>query len=110
MDHQLLHEGYLGRLTHKALALYLFLAVVGDSSGGSFYSTSSIGNILRMNLFEVTRAKDELLKEHLIDYKKPYWRVLTLSYPGRSEITGGVTRITPLLKQVLKNSEVMKND
>jgi len=105
VDHELLHRGYLGRLPHQALGLYLFLVVVGDSEGKNFYAISSIGKILRMEPFEVYRAKDELLKERLIEYQKPYWCVLTLTYGKRSEI---INPLSSLVQQVLKkNKEAM---
>jgi len=110
VDHQLLHGGYLGRLTHEALVLYLFLAVVGDSEGRSFYSPDSICKILRMNLSEISLAKNELIKEYLVDYKNPYWRVLTLTYAKRPEENHDTAGIAPLVRQVLKKSEVITND
>lgn len=110
VDHELLHGGYLGRLAPQALALYLFLVVVGDWEGKSFYSAPSIGRILRMDLLEICQGKEELLKEQLIDYKKPYWRVLTLTYAqGRSGKNTIKTCINPLVSQVLKKSEVVNN-
>ena len=84
VDHHLLHGGYLGRLTREALALYLFLVVVGDWEGKSFYSASSIGKILRMDFFEIFKAKEELCTVCLIDYKRPYWQVMTLTSGKRS--------------------------
>jgi len=103
VDHDLLHGGYLGRLSHKALALYLFLAIVGDSTGRSFYSTASVSRILRVDHSEVCATRDELVREGLIEYKPPYWRVLTLTYPRES---GSNTCLRPLINQVLKKSEV----
>jgi len=42
IDHYLLHGGYLHRLSHEAMVLYLFLALVGDKSGRSFYADATI--------------------------------------------------------------------
>lgn len=52
VDHQLLNGGYLHRLSHEALALYLFLVVVADRGGKSFWSEKSISQILRMSASE----------------------------------------------------------
>jgi len=49
IDHQILHGRYLHRLTHEALALYLFLVVVGDRQGRSFYADRSTTEILRLS-------------------------------------------------------------
>jgi len=110
VDHELLHGGYLSRLTREALALYLFLAVVGDSAGRSFYSVSSIEKILRMGTIEITDARNELINERLIAHNHPYWRVLTLTYARGSGHNGETDHMSRLVKQVLKKSEVMKND
>ncbi|MCK5081536.1 MAG: hypothetical protein KAR31_01395 [Candidatus Omnitrophica bacterium] len=107
VDHDLLHRGYLGCLTHQALALYLFLVVVGDWEGKSFYSASSIGKILRMDFFEICKAKEELCTTRLIDYKKPYWWVMTLTSGKRSICPDAMN---PLIKQVLEKMETTKND
>jgi len=103
VDHELLHGGYLGRLAHKALSLYLFLVVVGDQEGKSFYSDCSIGNILRMECAEICLVKEELINAGLINYKKPYWRVMTLTCSNRSQHRD---LLSPLVKQVLEKRGV----
>ncbi len=100
VDHELLHGGYFRQLSHQALVMYLFLVVVGDATGRSFYSVSSIGKILRMDNSEVYASTGELLKEKLIDYASPYWRVLTLTEAKGSKISEPVS---PLVRQILKD-------
>jgi hypothetical protein len=87
VDHELLHRGYLARLGHQSLALYLFLVVVGDGEGRSFYAPSSIGKILRITAGELERAQAELHHGGLITYQKPYWHVrsLTTALPLRAQ-------------------------
>jgi len=75
IDHQLLHGGYLHRLSHEAMVLYLFLALVGDKSGRSFYADATITLILRLEMQVLHEARRELIKEGLIAYQKPYWWV-----------------------------------
>lgn len=104
VDHHLLHGGYLRRLTHKAMALYLFLTVVADREGRSFYSQRSVANILRMDDFELNRARRELVNERLIDYQQPYWRVLTLTCARKREADLTHPSMIPLIRQVLENS------
>ena len=104
VDHELLHGGYLGRLTHHALVLYLFLVVVGDREGKNFYSDSLISRILRMDILAVFNAREELLKEGLIDYKRPYWRILTLTYPKRCEENNTALCINSLVRHVLEKN------
>lgn len=107
VDHQLLHGGYLNTLTHKALVVYLFLVVVGDATGRSFYSVSSMGRILRMADDELAESRTELVEHGLIDYRPPYWRVLTLTYPGRSKEAGAVG---VLVNQTLKMMGSLNDD
>jgi len=78
VDHQLYHGGYLHRLSHEAMALYLFLAVVGDREGRSFYGEASLCEILRLTSAELNASRAALLGEGLIDYRKPYWWVRSL--------------------------------
>ncbi len=78
LDHELLHGGYLHRMSHEALVLYLFLVVVGNREGRSFYAERSIMDILRLSGQGLVKARTELVSEGLIEYRRPYWWVLTL--------------------------------
>ena len=81
VDHRLLHGGYLGRLSHAALALYLFLVVVGNREGRSFYSDASAGAILRLPVLALADARRELIASGIIRYQRPYWWVESLTHP-----------------------------
>jgi hypothetical protein len=78
IDHQILHGRYLHRLSHESMILYLFLVVVGDRQGRSFYSDRSITEILRLNGPQLDQARQELISEGLISYHRPYWEVKNL--------------------------------
>lgn len=78
VDHQLLHGGYFYRLSHEALSLYLFLVVVGDKDGKSFYGEKSIASILRLSGDTLATSIDELVEAKLIHYNRPYFWVKTL--------------------------------
>lgn len=84
IDHKFFHLGYLHRLSHQSLILYLFLVIVGDKQGRSFYGESAIMEILRLEQEELYQSRTELLKEGLIDYQSPYWWV--------KNITGGKSK------------------
>ncbi len=75
IDHQILHGGYLHRLSHEAMILYLFLVVVGDREGRSFYADTTIMEILRLDNTDLNNARLELEAEGLIYYRWPYWFV-----------------------------------
>src|SRR4030043_1929660 len=100
IDHQILHGRYLHGLSHESMILYLFLVVVGDRQGRSFYSDRSITEILRLSGPQLHHAREELISEGLIHYKRPYWELKNLTQrrdhgrddqanhtlsPGRSE-------------------------
>jgi hypothetical protein len=78
IDHQILHGRYLHRLSHESMILYLFLVVVGDRKGRSFYADRSITEILRLSGPKLDQARQELTSEGLISYRKPYWEVQNL--------------------------------
>jgi hypothetical protein len=79
IDHEILHSGYLGRLSHESMVLYLFLVVVGNRDGRSFYADRTIMSILRLSPGELDRAREQLIKEGLIDYHRPDWWVKSIS-------------------------------
>jgi hypothetical protein len=60
VDHELLHGGYLGQLSHQALALYLFYVVVADGQGRSYYAAKTICRILRLKPAEFICAQRQL--------------------------------------------------
>lgn len=79
VDHSLLHQGHFRVLSHSALALYLFLVVVGDKTGKSFYAERTIESILRMSPATLLKARNELAGRNLIVYRRPNWWVKTLT-------------------------------
>ena len=85
VDHELYHGGYLHRLSHEAMALYLFLVVVGDREGRSFYGEATLQQILRLDAAALALARSALMGEGLIDVRKPYWWVRNLSRPTSAE-------------------------
>ena len=97
VDHQLLHGGYCRRLSHQALTLYLFVVVVGDSQGKSFYADPTIGRILRLSDADLALARNALIQEGLITYHKPYWWVNNLSLPQCKRPTQRVRSSVPTL-------------
>src|SRR3990170_2024250 len=73
IDHEILHRGYLHRLRHESMILYLFLVVVGDRDGRSFYAETTVMDILRLDRRELLAARLQLTEEELIEYRRPYW-------------------------------------
>lgn len=111
IDHAFLHGGYFHRLSHQALSLYLFLVVVSDRDGKSYYSERTIADILRLEGDAFRGARQELLESGLISFSSPYFWVKNISEttePSASkERQNDQNRLTELLRQLdkLKGSE-----
>ena len=78
IDQRLVRHGYTRRVGPTSLALYLFLIVVGDSEGLSFYGDGSIAEHLALPQQSVVTAREELLAKKLIAYQAPLYQVLSL--------------------------------
>lgn len=66
------------------MSLYLFLLVVGDREGRSFYSEVSIMEILRLPKEALSAASAQLMEEGLLDYRRPHWWVKALEPQQRA--------------------------
>ena len=69
-------------LSRDAILLYLFLAVVADRHGLSFYSDHTLSSRLRLSLPALAQAREELLDRDLFAYQLPLVQVLALPSPG----------------------------
>lgn len=81
IDQRLVRDKYIGRVSHPALALYLFLLTVADADGLSYYSDTSIAGVLNMSGDSLQHSRQELLVHSLIAYQKPLYQVLSLDPP-----------------------------
>ena len=78
IPHRFVVDGFLAALGQKQLLLYLFLVVVSDRNGLSFYSYDSICTLLELNLDEYIAARDRLIKKDLIAFDGTLFQVLEL--------------------------------
>lgn len=81
IDQRLVRDRHIGRVSHTALALYLFLLTVADAQGLSYYSDTPIQSALHMDADRLQRARRELLDADLIAYQKPLYQILALDSP-----------------------------
>lgn len=89
VDHRLVRDRYIERLTHKASALYLFLVTVADVQGLSYYSDQSLGERLAMNEASLDSARSELCQTGLVAYRRPIYQVLPLGEaPAEKRVAG----------------------
>lgn len=86
IEHRFLHQGFWTGLSHHALLLYLFLVLVADRRGLSFYGYDRICSLLGLILDEYIRARDELIDDDLIAFDGRLFQVLSLpERPHRKE-------------------------
>lgn len=78
VDHRLVRDHYVERCSHGALSLYLFLVVVADGEGVSWWSERSLSGRLAMDADRLRQARAELEAADLIAYQAPVWQVLQL--------------------------------
>lgn len=97
VDHRLVRDRYIERLTHQAATLYLFLVTVADSQGLSFYSEASLCERLAMSETTLDAARRELRHTGLVAYKKPLYQVLPL---GDAVRTGSATCEPMAIEQI----------
>lgn len=108
VDHRLVRQNYIERCDCADLALYLFLIIVSDAQGLSFYSDPAICRRLRIEPTALTAARVHLQKADLIAYQKPLYQVLSLEQPSEiapsaaSARTGQAQSIAQILSQALK--------
>ena len=82
IPHRFLTDGFLASLTQTELLLYLFLVLVSDRYGLSFYSYDSICSLLQLSADDYMEARDGLMEKDLIAFDGTIFQVLELpSHP-----------------------------
>jgi hypothetical protein len=82
IEHRFLKEGFFYSLTHHELLLYLFLVLVADRDGLSFYGYDKICTLLRITVDEFVLARDSLIYKDLIAFDGRTFQVLSLPRHG----------------------------
>ncbi len=78
IEHRFLRDGFFASLDHHELLLYLFLVIVGDRNGMSFYSYDKICTLLRVSVDEYILARNSLIENDLIAFDGKFFQVLSL--------------------------------
>jgi hypothetical protein len=96
VDQRLLSEGYLGELSPEATKLYLFLALVSDREGLSFYSDRSVMDRLGLSGSQLETARHELVRHRLVIWSVPLYQLLIVPerLAGRPTPTSGPSKTT----------------
>jgi hypothetical protein len=93
IEHRFLRDGFWASLSHHELLLYLFLVLVADRRGLSYYGFDKICTLLRISPDEYLEARNGLIHKDLIAFDGHLFQVLSL--PERPVIT----RAKPLITQ-----------
>ena len=90
VPHRFLKDGFIKRLDPEELLLYLFLIMVSDAYGLSYYGDSSLCRLLKMDPGELERCRQSLIDEDLIAFESPLYQVLELppKPSGEKQLTG----------------------
>jgi len=78
IEHRFLRDGFWSSLDHQELLLYLFLVMVGDRRGISFYCYDRICNLLGVTVDDYILARNTLIKKDLIAFDGKFFQVLSL--------------------------------
>jgi len=78
IPHRFVKDGFLSSLDRHQLLLYLFLVLVSDRYGLSFYSYDSICSLLQMRIDEYIKARNSLIEKDLIVSDGTLFQVLEL--------------------------------
>jgi len=83
VDHRLVRDRRIDACSHAAATLYLFLVVVADAQGLSYYSDPTLMQRLRMDGLTLAQARNGLIQADLIAWRKPIYQVLSLDGPAQ---------------------------
>ncbi len=78
IGHRFLRQGFWQSLTHKSLLLYLFLVMVADRQGISYYSFDKICSMTGLVTDDYILARNELIDKDLIAFDGCLFQVLSL--------------------------------
>ncbi len=78
IEHRFLRSGFFSVLTHHELLLYVFLVLVADRNGLSYYSYDKICILLKITLDDYIIARDGLIEKDLIAFNGHLFQVLSL--------------------------------
>jgi len=78
IEHRFLSDGFWRSLTHHELLLYLFMVLVGDRKGLSYYSFDKICSLLQVSTEQYLLARNGLIEKDLIAFDGLLFQVLSL--------------------------------
>jgi hypothetical protein len=106
IDHRLVRDRHMEKMSHAAAALYLFLVCVGDTKGLSYYGDPAVMRNLSMTPETLGRARDELICLGLIAWRRPLYQVLDLTpdKPVTSRTGGAPMNLGDIMKKAMEGT------
>ena len=99
IDHRLVRNGYLQVMTHDDMVLYLFLILVADRNGVSFYRKEKICDAVSLDFSPFEIAKDRLINMKLIAFES----YSAISPNGYYQVLPIETKAPDYSKQFVRN-------
>jgi hypothetical protein len=87
IEHRFLRQGFWSSLSHHELLLYLFLVIVADRNGLSYYCYDKICSLLQITVDDYILARNLLIEKDLIAFDGSLFQVLSLPQKPRSSST-----------------------
>jgi hypothetical protein len=105
VDQRLVRERYIDQLSPEACALYLFLVTVADAQGLSYYADGSLAQRLSLSAPRLHQARQALMQQGLVAYRRPLYQVLALGSPEPAPVDapkgeGDAVDIQAVFKQI----------
>ncbi len=78
IEHRFLRDGFWSSLSHHELLLYVFLVLVADRWGLSYYSFDKISSLVGISTDQYLLARNGLIQKDLIGFDGHLFQVLSL--------------------------------
>jgi hypothetical protein len=89
IPHRFISDGFLASLQQIELLLYLFLVMVSDRNGLSFYNYDAICTLLQLDIDQYIKARNSLMEKDLIAFDGTIFQVLELPVKPTGEKSNG---------------------
>ena len=78
LEHRFVRDGFWISLSHHEVLLYVFLVLVADRNGLSYYSFDKICGLLQLSIEDYLIARNALIQKDLIAFDGHLFQVLSL--------------------------------
>ena len=105
IDQRLVRDNFLRCGEPTAWALYLVLVIVADAQGLSYYSDATLSRLLKVELLQLARARQQLIAGDLLAYEKPLYQVMALppaSTPTAPQRSGQALSVGDILRRAVE--------